>query len=112
MCSRTTLMRPGGDEKGAGQEGKGEGGVGGTIPRQDAADLATLNRIDLLGCHMAAVTASPLVSCLLSSLPALLLSGFLSPTDLSLSKLHPLETRACIFSPLDVISYVRLGEFY
>lgn len=45
-------MRPGGDEKGAGREGKGEGGVGGTIPKQDAADLATLNRIDLLGCHI------------------------------------------------------------
>lgn len=52
MCSRTTLMRPGGDEEGAGREGKGEGGVAGTIPKQDAVDLATLNLVDLLGCHI------------------------------------------------------------
>lgn len=45
-------MRPGGDEEGAGREGKGEGGVAGTIPKQDAVDLATLNLVDLLGCHI------------------------------------------------------------
>lgn len=34
-------MRPGGDEEGAGREGKGEGGVAGTIPKQDAVDRSS-----------------------------------------------------------------------
>ena len=98
ICSRATLMRPGGDEEGAGREGKGEGGVGGhhSKTRCCGSGGPKLHGASGLPC---CITASPLASCLLSSLPALLLSGFLPPTDLSLSKLYPLEARACIFSP-------------
>lgn len=57
-------MIPGGDKEGAGGGGRLEGSVGGggTVSKQGALDLVTLNCIDLLGCH----TPLPPRLCLLS----------------------------------------------